>query len=72
MDRKKKVSFHALKILQWIHSPGLKGLAGRATSRKKFMGIEQNKIGLQYKSPNWTRMKKRLIHSNFSKNINRF
>ena len=30
--------------------------------------LEQNKIGLQYKSPNWTRMKKRLIHSNFSKN----
>ena len=34
--------------------------------------LEQNKIGLQYKSPNWTRMKKRLIHSNFSKNITGF
>ena len=35
LDRKKKVSLHALKILQWVHSPGLKGLVGRATSRKK-------------------------------------
>ena len=30
--------------------------------------LEQGKIRLQYKSPNWTRMQKRLIHSNFSKN----
>ena len=34
--------------------------------------LEQNKMGLQYKSPNWTRMKKRLIHSIFSKNITGF
>ena len=32
----------------------------------------QGKIRLQYKSPNWTRMQKRLIHSNFSKNITGF
>ena len=31
--------------------------------------LEQGKIRLQYKSPNWTRMQKRLIHSNFPKNI---
>ena len=34
--------------------------------------LEQNKMGLQYKSPNWTRMKKRLIHPNFSKNNSGF
>ena len=34
--------------------------------------LEQNLIGMQYKSPSWTRMKKRLIHSNLSKNINGF
>ena len=34
--------------------------------------LEQNKIRLQYKSPNWTRMQKRVIHSNFSKNITGF
>ena len=31
--------------------------------------LEQGKIWLQYKSRNWTRMQKRLIHSNFPKNI---
>ena len=34
--------------------------------------LEQAKIWLQYKSPNWARMQKRLIHSNFSKNITGF
>ena len=34
--------------------------------------LEQRKIRLQYKSPIWTRMQKRLIHSNFSKNITGF
>ena len=34
--------------------------------------LEQRKIRLQYKSPNWTRLQKRLIHSNFSKNITGF
>ena len=29
--------------------------------------LEQRKIRLQYKSSNWTRMEKRLVHSNFSK-----
>ena len=31
--------------------------------------LEQGKIRLQYKSPIWTRKQKRLIHSNFPKNI---
>ena len=34
--------------------------------------LEQRKIRLQYTSPNWARMQKRLIHSNFSKNITGF
>ena len=34
--------------------------------------LEQGKIWLQYKSPIWTRVQKRLIHSNFSKNITGF
>ena len=34
--------------------------------------LEQDNLGLQYKSLSWTRMKMRLIHSNFSKNITGF
>ena len=34
--------------------------------------LEQRKIRLQYKSPNWVRMQKRLIHSNFPRNITGF
>ena len=34
--------------------------------------LEQGKIRLQYKSPNWVRMQKRLIHSNFPRNITGF
>ena len=45
---------------------------GGLQAGKSSGSLEQNKIGLQYKSPNWTRMKKRLIHSNFSKNITGF
>ena len=41
---------------------------GGLQAGKSSGSLEQNKIGLQYKSSNWTRMKKRLIHSNFSKN----
>ena len=58
-----------LKSSNGSKSPGLKGFAGRAKGRKKLRALEQNKKGLQYKSPNWTRMKKRLIHSNVSKII---
>ena len=36
------------------------------------MVLEQNKNGLQYKSPNWTRMEMKMIHLNFSKNITGF
>ena len=34
--------------------------------------LEQRKIRLQYNSPNWVRMQKRLIHSNFPRNITGF
>ena len=37
MDRKKKAWLHALKILQWVHSSGLKGFVARAISRRKHM-----------------------------------
>ena len=50
----------------------LRVLQGGLQGGKSSGALEQNKIGLQYKSPNWTRMKKRLIHSNFSKNITGF
>ena len=45
----------------------LRVLQGGLPAGKSSRSLEQNKIGLQYKSPNWTRMQKRLIHSNFSK-----
>ena len=45
---------------------------GGLQAGKSSGSLEQSKIGLQYKSPNWTRMKKRLIHSNFSKIITGF
>ena len=49
MDRKKKVSLHALKILQWVQSPGLKGFAGRAKGRKKLRvtRAKQNRVAVQ-------------------------
>ena len=34
--------------------------------------LGQGKTWLQYRSPNWTRMQKRLIHSNFPRNITGF
>ena len=34
--------------------------------------LEQERLWLQYKSPIWTRMQKRMIHSNFSKSITGF
>ena len=46
----------------------LRVLKGGLQVGKSSGSLEQNKVGLQFKTPNWTRMKKRLIHSNFSKN----
>ena len=46
----------------------LRVLKGGLQVGKSSGSLEQNKIRLQFKSPNWTRMKKRLIHSNVSKN----
>ena len=37
MDRKQKAWLHALKILQWVHSSGLKGFVRWAISRRKHM-----------------------------------
>ena len=50
----------------------LRVLKGGLQVGKSSGSLEQNKIRLQYKSPNWTRMQKRVIHSNFSKNITGF
>ena len=37
MDRKEKAWLHAVKILQWVHSSGLKGFVRWAISRRKHM-----------------------------------
>ena len=50
----------------------LRVLKGGLQVEKSSRLLEQRKIRLQYKSPIWTRMQKRLIHSNFSKNITGF
>ena len=47
----------------------LRVLKGGLQVGKSSGSLEQGKIWLQYKSPIWTRMQKRLIHSNFPKNI---
>ena len=50
----------------------LRVLKGGLQVRKSSGLLEQGKIRLQYKSSNWTRMQKRLIHSNFPRDITRF
>ena len=50
----------------------LRVLKGGLQVGKSSGSLEQNKIRLQFKSPNWTRMKMRMIHSNLSKNITGF
>ena len=50
----------------------LRVLKGGLQVGKSSGSLEQNKIRLQYKSPNWTKMQKRVIYSNFSKNITGF
>ena len=47
-------------------------LQGGLQAGKSSWALEQNKLGLQYKSPNWSRKKMRMIFSNFSKNTNGF
>ena len=42
LDRKKKAWLHALKILQWVHSSGLKGFVARAISRRKLKSNRAN------------------------------
>ena len=50
----------------------LRVLQGGLQAGKSSGALEQNKLGLQYKSPIWTRMQKRLIHSNFPRDITGF
>ena len=49
LGRKKKGLEHAFQNLQWAHSPGLKSLAGRATSRRKLRvtRARKNKVAVQ-------------------------
>ena len=39
-------SLQALRIIQWVHSPGLKGLARGTTSRRKhkIIGAKLNRV----------------------------
>ena len=50
----------------------LRVLQGGLQAGKSSWALEQNKIGLQQKMPNWTREQKRMICSNFSKNTHGF
>ena len=50
----------------------LRDWQGGLQAGKSSGSLEQGKIWLQYKSPNWTRMQKRLIHSNLPRNITGF
>ena len=50
----------------------LRVLQGVLQAGESSWSLEQNLIGMQYKSPSCTRMKKRMIHSKFSKDINGF
>ena len=43
MDRKKKAWLYVLKILQWVHSSGLKGFVLRAISTRK---LKSNRVNL--------------------------
>ena len=65
-------SFHEPKTFQWVHAPGLRGLVGLSTSRRrhKVTGAKINRVAVEITG--WTRMEKRLIHSKFSKNSTRF
>ena len=38
--------FHEPKICQWVHAPGLRGLVGLSTSRRKhkFIGAKLNRV----------------------------
>ena len=70
-ERKRVYSMH-LKTSNESTLLDLRVLKGGLQVGKSSGSLEQNKIRLQYKSPNWTRMQKRVIHSNFSKNITGF
>ena len=42
MDRKKKAWLYVLKILQWVHSSGLKGFVAWDISRRKLKSTRAN------------------------------
>ena len=69
--RKRVYSMH-LKTSNESTLLDLRVLKGGLQVGKSSGLLEQGKIRLQYKSPNWTRMQKRVIHSYFSKNITGF
>ena len=70
-ERKRVYSMH-LKTSNETILLDLRVLKEGLKAGKRSWALEQNKIELLYKSPNWARMKKRVIHSNFSKNITGF
>ena len=71
IERKRVYCMH-LKTSNESTLLDLRVLKGGLQVGKSSGSLEQTKIRLQYKSPNWTRMQKRVIHSNFSKNITGF
>ena len=65
---RKRVYFMYFKTSSESTLLDLRVLKGGLQVGKSSGSLEQNKIRLQFKSPNWTRMQKRLIHSIFPKN----
>ena len=41
--------FHEPKIFKWVHAPGLRGLSGRTTSRRKhkIIGAKINRVAVE-------------------------
>ena len=41
--------FHEPKMIQWVHAPGLKGLEGLSTSRRKhkIIGAKINRVAVE-------------------------
>ena len=69
-QNQKLVSASFAKLQFWTERKRV--LKGGLQVGKISGSLEINKVRLQYKSPNWTRMQKRLIHSNFPRDITGF
>ena len=41
--------FHEPKLIQWVHAPGLRGLVGLSTSRRKhkIIGAKINRVAVE-------------------------